>query len=222
MWIRNTVVLTSSHVLVDSHHKDFELLEAFLLPDDMPESVQPSTDERLVLTRSHMLRHHYEISEMVLLSSHTEHTPSRVKTDQHGCRGLSNGSSLLATISMTLFVLVRMESDPFPETDQYISFLDIVLESPTVGDGSMTISCPPGLRTRNICGFFSSVQRGCARFITASPSFVCTVNERNRTLVQTACLPFDDTLFIQGDCLTGRVCELTEYSQELIYVYDYV
>jgi hypothetical protein len=179
----------------------------------MPELAQPSTSEILELSRSHILFHPYFIREMVFLPSLTKRTHSYVKKDRHGRR------SPLTTISMTFLALVDM---PDFFNCRYVSFLDVVLESPVVGEGSMTVYVPPGRQVISGGIRALTVQNDCVRIITRYPCWVCTVylSEGNRTIKGTS-LPFENGRpeVKGGDCLRGKVCGR---DRDRIKIYDYL
>jgi hypothetical protein len=205
-------VLTSTHLLIQSHHNSDRVLEAFPLPNNIPES---STGETLQLSRSHILYHPYYLREMIFLPSLTKHTHSRVKKDRHGRR------LPLTTTSMTFLVLVDISESVYY---YYVSFFDVVLESPAVGEGSMTVYCPPGRQVS--CGDIRDlkVQNDYVRILTKHPCLVGTVYlaEGNRTIKGTI-LPFEDCQpkVLGGDCLRGKVCG-RDLDGGRIRIYDYL
>jgi hypothetical protein len=136
---------------------------------------------------------------MVLLPSLTKHTHSRIKKGRN---------SPLTTTSMTFLVLVY-DLDSF--NSHYVSFFDVVLESPAVGEGSMAVHCPPGRQVFS-CGPISAlkVQNDCVRIITKYPCWVCTLylTEGSRIIKGTS-LPIENDQepeVMGGDCLRGKMC----------------
>jgi hypothetical protein len=223
--------LTPPYLLALSGHYENNVLEAFPLPNDVPESAQPNTDERLVLARSHAVSHPYHVVEITQLSSRIR-TRSRSKKDHHSRPDLSGGSLPLETIWRTFLVGVKINENGYNDWEYYPSFLDVVLEPPINGKGSMTVDCAPG---RQVNPFFfgeCTVQGGRARIITCPATFTdgtdihyaCTVDEGKRTIEGSELtLVSGARVFreISGELLTGRLCKLEE-TESRIHIYEFV
>jgi hypothetical protein len=220
--IRTECTLTSTHLLAQSGHPqqndilqegyDPYILEAFILPDG---AQQQDTHPETVLTRSHIVSHPFYIRKMFFLSSHTTNAHSLVSRDRD--------SPPRNTISVTVLARVKLLYDN-------IGFLDIVLESPGVDEGSMTVSFVPRRQVAIFNVYFmGAAQRGCTRFVADDdPEFemllafaVNSDNLKGDGVIRATDLQDIGYRLMAGDGLTGRLCMLS-FHQTSVKICDYV
>jgi hypothetical protein len=120
--------------------------------------------------------------------------------------------------------VIKVDNDQRPRIEA--GFLDIVLECPAVGRGSMAVSCTPG--PSEDIGFHllapGTVQRDCANIIasgTSTSCFACVVKgAKGDRSIEVRRLQVEGGTVLAWDGLSGRLCKLGPMTS--IVIYDFV